>query len=1202
MKRRILNMPLAVWLMGVALPFVAAAASDTNRPAFSRVRSWTNTVPAVPAIQLDIVNDTNTLCYSVEEILPRDVTPTNISDGGVWLPDRRAIRWGAFLNETNKTFTYQITGPSGEHALGGSSWFNGVWLSQPSATAIPIENDDDPGWPTPPVAAAMPEFDPPSGTTVPTNVTLSCATPEAEIRYTTDGSLPLAGSTLYVEPIEITEPALLRARAFAPDHAPSTAAWAYYPAAEDYAAPFVTREVSTNTPSQPVVSVVVSQVVDFACMAFEETLPPGLTPTNITAGGVWCAGSRAIHWGPALVGRDGIPSYEYAYALTGPPGTHTVSGRWSVDGRGGGGGSSAVPVSVVPGSDYEIPVKPFTAPAPTLDPPSSATLPVAVTITSSVAGSEIRYTTNGSDPTAGSTLYTVPVQIASPAILRARVFADGYAPSPAAWGRYEQQAAEPGLTLVRTASDSGTHLPGVRVDATPDAGLACVAVEERLPTGLTPYGIGQAGVWNPTTRTIRWAPVLVGRDAIPSYSYSVSGASGAYALDGGGSRDGYAVETTGDREVVVDLATMPRVETPVIAPEPDGRFPVTATVATATEGAEIRYTTDGSMPSEISTIYAGPLVFDTTVVLKARAFKPWMHPSAVASVYYGPPAIKPDRSSVTRRIFENGTDAPRIELECQAGEDVLNYAIEERLSAGVTPTEISGGGRFGAATRTIRWGPFFVGRDGIPSYPEQRTVSYRLSGTMGAHRLDGAGSFNGFGVPTVGEDVVHIHNGIRSGLTVSNDWTSHPTVTLSVTPDDSVNCYAVEFYLAASNVPSDISGDGLFNPDTMTIKWGPYLDHETRAFTFDLPGSQAQQPLSYRVSFNGVSHFFEQAAILSLGLPPPTNLAAVPGNGVAYLTWDATGFEAGVNVYYWTVPDRSDMVTIDAGTADGVYALMGLVNGETYSIAIRAYDTFGVESAESAVVTVTPDAAAGFYGIVFFDRDAYEGTTDETAEITVWDIDLNVDDGIAETVEVRVRSDSDPTGIQLTLRETSTNSGIFTASAAGVALGFSFEASDTGSAVILVREGDGIQVEYEDALPSGLRFDYAQFGEWDSDGDGLPDWWERRYFGGPRSADATALAANGVNTLLQAFLAGLDPTDPDAMLQLLPLGMESNGVVRIVWRSEPGIIYTIEKCLDLRNGFWPLIEGVPSTAPTNTYEDALDPHDPRPVFYRIVVP
>lgn len=1191
--------------------------SDTNQPAFTRLRSWTNPAPTAPSITLDISHDTNAVCHTVEEILPDGVTATNIAGDGVWLPNRRAIRWGPFLNVTNQSLSYQITGSSGEHAVGGSSWVDGVWRFAPVATMVPIENDDDePGVPTRPPRTTSPVFDPVSGTVVPLELMIACATTNAEIRYTTDGTLPHAASTLYTGLVAVKEATLVRARGFAPDHEPSAASWAWYPEADPLAEVYVERVVSTNDPAYPQITITITQETAFACMAFEESLPPGLTPTNITADGVWSQGERVIRWGPvgqdsypvpledeSTVGRDGNPVPRvFEYAFTGPPGAYTLTGRWSIDGAGGSGGASAgVPVVRTSGSEYEIRVAPAIAPMPTLDPPLSVTLPVGVTLAGTLPGSQIRYTTDGSDPTASSTLYTTEIPISIPTLLRARTFAEGHAPSAAAWGLYEQRGVEETLTLTRSITNNATHLPSVRVDATPSAGLKCFTVEERLPTGLTPYGIGQSGLWNPTNRTIRWGPVLVGRDSIPSYTYSVSGGSGAYTLDGGGSLDGVSVETTGEKQVAVDLSTMFTVAIPVISPPPDGTFPVTVTIETATEGAAIRYTLDGSMPVEDSPLYSGAFTIDTTARVKARGFKAWMLPSAVGEAHYGLEAIDEDQSSVTRRIFDNGTVAPRIELECSAGEDVLNHAIEEALPAGLTPSEITGGGTFGAATWTIRWGPF---RD-----RQARVMSYRLAGVEGAHGLSGAGSFNGFSVPTGGDDRVTIHNGVQSAVTVSNDWSFHPTVSLSVTPDASVDCYAVEFYLSVSNVPSNISGDGLFNSNTLTIKWGPFLDNLARDFTFDLSGSWAREALSYRVSFNGVSHFFERGPLYSVGLPPPTNVAAIAGNGVAYLTWDATGHEEGINVYYWTQPDRSNIEQVDAGAADGFHALVGLVNGETYSVVLRAYDRFGVESDESSVVLAIPDEAGGFYGVVFFDRNRYDGTN-ETAEITVWDEDLKSASGTGLesrptteellTIVVHVFSDSDPDGIHVTLRKTLPDSGVFTASAAGTALGFSFTESDDFKDIIRVREGDLIRVKYDDAIPAGLRFDEAQFGEWDSDGDGLPDWWERRYFGGPTSAHAGTLAENGVNTLLQAYISGLDPTDPDAALRIGEPVFGANGVVRIAWSSEPGVIYTIEKSFDLRDGFWPLVEGIPATYPTNTYEDTLDAQDPRPVFYRIV--
>lgn len=62
---------------------------------------------------------------------------------------------------------------------------------------------------------AKPAFSVPAGVLGgPANVTITCATPGATIRYTTDGTTPTAGSPAYAGPVAIGTTSVLRARAF----------------------------------------------------------------------------------------------------------------------------------------------------------------------------------------------------------------------------------------------------------------------------------------------------------------------------------------------------------------------------------------------------------------------------------------------------------------------------------------------------------------------------------------------------------------------------------------------------------------------------------------------------------------------------------------------------------------------------------------------------------------------------------------------------------------------------------------------------------------------------------------------------------------------------------------------------------------------------------------------------------------------------
>lgn len=70
------------------------------------------------------------------------------------------------------------------------------------------------------------------------------------------------------------------------------------------------------------------------------------------------------------------------------------------------------------------------AAAPTILPaPGVKTAPIMVSMSTTTPSGEIRYTTNGSDPTDTSTLYSTSFEVSSTTTIKARTFAAGYAPS-----------------------------------------------------------------------------------------------------------------------------------------------------------------------------------------------------------------------------------------------------------------------------------------------------------------------------------------------------------------------------------------------------------------------------------------------------------------------------------------------------------------------------------------------------------------------------------------------------------------------------------------------------------------------------------------------------------------------------------------------------------------------------------------------------
>jgi hypothetical protein len=91
--------------------------------------------------------------------------------------------------------------------------------------------------------------------------------------------------------------------------------------------------------------------------------------------------------------------------------------------------------------------------------------------------------------------------------------------------------------------------------------------------------------------------------------------------------------------------------------------------------------------------------------------------------------------------------------------------------------------------------------------------------------------------------------------------------------------------------------------------------------------------------------------------------------------------------------------------------------------------------------------------------------------------------------------------------------------------------------------------------------------EADTDLDTLPDWWESRYFGTPTAAPQyDALSSNGINTVREAYIIGLDPNDPGS--EFVTRVTRISGARPIVqWDRVPGRVYSVYWSSDLGTSF-----------------------------------
>jgi hypothetical protein len=93
-------------------------------------------------------------------------------------------------------------------------------------------------------------------------------------------------------------------------------------------------------------------------------------------------------------------------------------------------------------------------------------------------------------------------------------------------------------------------------------------------------------------------------------------------------------------------------------------------------------------------------------------------------------------------------------------------------------------------------------------------------------------------------------------------------------------------------------------------------------------------------------------------------------------------------------------------------------------------------------------------------------------------------------------------------------------------------------------------------LVSGIVIDYWN-ATLDTDGDGLPDWWESRYYGNATNALPNVIAANGFSNL-QCYWLGLDPTNPLSTFKVQAVSQPGAGYPQISWNSIGAKTYTVE--------------------------------------------
>jgi hypothetical protein len=206
---------------------------------------------------------------------------------------------------------------------------------------------------TPPPQEPMPTLTPSFGANLPVNVSISSSDSQAQIYFTTDGSLPTQSSTHYTTSLSFGAPTTLRAVAFRAGYVPSVSAVGNYVAALPANSVSLVRSISGNGTVLPTVTISATPQGTVNCYAVTETLLPGLMPSGLSANGIWNSTNNTIYWGPFL---DSQPR-ALTYQLSGPSGSFPLAGQGSFDGYPvtvtGAGAAMFNPAYIGPDVNYE---------------------------------------------------------------------------------------------------------------------------------------------------------------------------------------------------------------------------------------------------------------------------------------------------------------------------------------------------------------------------------------------------------------------------------------------------------------------------------------------------------------------------------------------------------------------------------------------------------------------------------------------------------------------------------------------------------------------------------------------------------------------------------------------------------------------------------------------------------------------------------
>ncbi|HNY11759.1 MAG TPA: chitobiase/beta-hexosaminidase C-terminal domain-containing protein, partial [Candidatus Wallbacteria bacterium] len=265
---------------------------------------------------------------------------------------------------------------------------------------------------------------------------------------------------------------------------------------------------------------------------------------------------------------------------------------------------------------------------------------ITVKITSSTAGALIRYTTDGSEPSpTNGTLYTGTLSVSSTMTIKAISFSEDNSPSNITTAKYiiSPVPISPAPVISGSVSNNGPSI---------------ISISCGDPLAKIYY-------------TIDGSEPAISSAILYSGPFELTGAITVKAL----------AATIGSLPSRIVSASFPaeiKTSSPPFFSPAGGKYkmPVCVRISSASAMATIKYTTDGTVPSENNgTLYSAPIIINSNITIKAVAFDEKYAASEIAEAIY---------QKDTAAIFFIDTEKPKF---------TASYYKDEALTipAGINP-------------------------------------------------------------------------------------------------------------------------------------------------------------------------------------------------------------------------------------------------------------------------------------------------------------------------------------------------------------------------------------------------------------------------------------------------------------------------------------------------------------------------------------